>query len=870
MTLNLVEPPVKKSREMKRFLFVFSQNHPDFRIPELLSVCDLFGIEIDKKWIENDKTHLYVMEFDSEDPVKKILSRTALLRNVFEIIFDSEDLDSLEKKMKENPQIFDSFNEEHLSWRFKFRRQGKKTTDEEFVEMRERFTEVMTNVKAPVDLKNPKIEFSLIEDLSTLPETDRRVYFGITLGEGQLNLKTMYNLKDRKYIGNSTMDPELAFIQSNLVQARPNTVLLDPFCGTGGLLIPAAHFGSTVVGTEINYLVARGEGKSARKGEGFLTKDQTVFGNFEQYNLKEKYCDVIIGDASRHGVWRENLRFEAISADPPYGIREKGRKVGNKERKEHWTLPGSVHEQHFPEKTKYDLNQVYLDLMDLAASKLAINGRLAFWFPVIRDTYSEDVLPRHEALELISNCEQVLTSKGSRRLLTFKKLREPKEDEKSYVIEDSYEKTTFRQKLQGKMANARPVTLFDGLGIGRYMMKAGAPGPHVLKKVAVMMKEATEKVMSETIESDGSLLQYGTPNGPPEFLDALASFLSAEYREPVNRENLVLSAGATSGLVYLLTQIFPQKTTVYTEKLTYFLAVGMLKSLEFPICGVNIESDGIDLKELETRWSEAFSVEDVKKAKEENRFLAVLYLVPHYQNPTGTELSPEKCQKLVKLARKYSILIFCDDVYNILHYNDKVNRRLFAYDNVRDPDYGIGHVISNGTFSKLLSPGLRLGWIELPLELKRKYWSQSWILISGGSINTYTASIVTELLKNGEVSKLVKEIRLENKTKMETVLEILREELPKEFKIWHIPSGGYFVYILLPENLNSEEVVKFFKEKHDLLVNGGENFWAGLSDDEDKGRLANGIRLAIAYPLLDELIEGSRIFCRGLKEMVGK
>lgn len=143
----------------------------------------------------------------------------------------------------------------------------------------------------------------------------------------------------------------------------------------------------------------------------------------------------------------------------------------------------------------------------------------------------------------------------------------------------------------------------------------------------------------------------------------------------------MLSAGATSGFIYLLTQIFTQKVTVYTEKLTYFLAVSMLRALEFPICGVNIEPDGIDLNDLEAKWSESFSEEDIKKAKAENKFLSILYLVPHYQNPTGTELSPEKCEKLVKLARKYCILIFCDDVYNILHYNDKVNRRLFAYDN---------------------------------------------------------------------------------------------------------------------------------------------------------------------------------------------
>uniref|UniRef100_A0AC34RG80 Uncharacterized protein n=1 Tax=Panagrolaimus sp. JU765 TaxID=591449 RepID=A0AC34RG80_9BILA len=194
-------------------------------------------------------------------------------------------------------------------------------------------------------------------------------------------------------------------------------------------------------------MIARGEGKSARKGEKFLSKDQSVAGNFQQYGLERFLGDIIIGDASRHKVWRPNTRFDAILADPPYGIREKGSKVGNKTRKEHWTLPGSTHEQHFPEKAKYSLNQVFLDLLDLAASKLEINGRIAFWFPVVRDTYSEKVLPRHNAMELIANCEQCLTKKGSRRLLTYKKIRESEMEEKAYVLEDSYDTQTFRQMI---------------------------------------------------------------------------------------------------------------------------------------------------------------------------------------------------------------------------------------------------------------------------------------------------------------------------------------------------------------------------------------------------------------------------------------
>uniref|UniRef100_A0AC35FS41 Aminotransferase class I/classII domain-containing protein n=1 Tax=Panagrolaimus sp. PS1159 TaxID=55785 RepID=A0AC35FS41_9BILA len=222
------------------------------------------------------------------------------------------------------------------------------------------------------------------------------------------------------------------------------------------------------------------------------------------------------------------------------------------------------------------------------------------------------------------------------------------------------------------------------------------------------MKNATKISMEKTLNFNAELLQYGTPDGPPEFLDALSSFLSAEYREPFS-DNLVLSAGATSGLIYLLSQIFPNKTIIWAEQLSYFLAISMLKnSLSFQIRDIKIESDGIDLEDLENKWYSTYSIKECEEAKMNQKFLCALYLVPHYHNPTGTKLSSEKCEKIIKLARKYSILVFCDDVYNILHYNDKVNRRLFAYDNPKDEDYGIGHVISNGTFSKLLSPGLRI------------------------------------------------------------------------------------------------------------------------------------------------------------------
>uniref|UniRef100_A0A914R4K2 Uncharacterized protein n=1 Tax=Panagrolaimus davidi TaxID=227884 RepID=A0A914R4K2_9BILA len=282
----------------------------------------------------------------------------------------------------------------------------------------------------------------------------------------------------------------------------------------------------------------------------------------------------------------------------------------------------------------------------------------------------------------------------------------------------------------------------------------------------------------------------------------------------------------------------------------------MLKnSLSFPLRDIKIESDGIDLEDLETKWFSTYSIKECEEAKKNQKFLGALYLIPHYHNPTGTELSPKK--------------LFCDDVYNILHYNDKVNRRLFAYDYPKDENYGIGHVISNGTFSKLLSPGLRIGWIEMPLNRKKQFWSESWIMRSGGSVNTYTAGIITELLKDGQVSNLVKEIRVENKAKMEALLMILEDELPKECQILHKPTGSNVTTpIKLPNNLISTNVIAVLRDQHELLVLDGHSFWSGDSNDDSRKTLTNGIRLAVAYPLLDEIIKASHIFCSTIKELL--
>lgn len=247
------------------------------------------------------------------------------------------------------------------------------------------------------------------------------------------------------------MDPELSFIQANLAHCTSNSVILDPFCGTGGLLLAASHFGALSLGVEINYLVARAKGKSSRHDEKLLNENQSINANFEQYKLSDKFVGVLIADSSQDFIWHLNSYtekfgfFDAIITDPPYGIREKSQKVGLKTQK--YTVNNDLNNVfRFPPKTKYNISNVYLDLLNLAAKLLTIGGRLCFWFPVIRSEYSEDILPKHSQMYRLYNCEQILTKESSRRLLVYEKIFNEK-NERAYFNKNCYELKSYRDKI---------------------------------------------------------------------------------------------------------------------------------------------------------------------------------------------------------------------------------------------------------------------------------------------------------------------------------------------------------------------------------------------------------------------------------------
>lgn len=197
-----------------------------------------------------------------------------------------------------------------------------------------------------------------------------------------------------------------------------------------------------------------------------------------------------------------------------------------------------------------------------------------------------------------------------------------------------------------------------------------------------------------------------------------------------------------------------------------------------------------------------------------------------------------------------------DDVYNLLPFEADPPKRLFAYDSFGDTDFK-GNVISNGTFSKILSPGVRIGWMECSPRIIDAF-RNSGVLKSGGAINNYTSGLLTSLIELGLAKKQLQKCLKTYKEQCDALCETLEENLDPSCSFVK-PAGGYFIWLKLPENIDGDALSAFCLKKHKVFAIRGSRFSV-----EKKFR--NFIRLSFAFHPPEILREAGRRFCNGVGE----
>lgn len=339
--------------------------------------------------------------------------------------------------------------------------------------------------------------------------------------------------------------------------------------------------------------------------------------------------------------------------------------------------------------------------------------------------------------------------------------------------------------------------------------------------------------------SADNFLGYGAEYGDGHHRVALAGYLTSAYGVPIDPEMLLSTNGNSQGLD-LVCSVFTQPgDTVIVEEPTYFLAGQTFADHYLRVVTVPLDDDGIDLDAL------AATLDRLAAAKQPPR---LVYTIPAFHNPTGINLTAARRSALAPLAAHYGTLLVADEVYQLLDYgSDRPPPMSAAVEH--------GNVISLGTFSKILAPGLRLGWIHAVPDLLRRIvkWG---VIVSGGGLNPVTSALVTEVIRSGGLANNVAALRSEYTRRVEVMDKALHDHLPGDVS-WRRPAGGYFFWLRLPEGVDGTELRRQANQV-------GLDFRQGSLFSTESG-LHGFIRLSFAYYLDSELVEGAVRLGRALR-----
>ncbi|KAF9133824.1 hypothetical protein BGW39_008867 [Mortierella sp. 14UC] len=403
---------------MPLFLIQFAQQHEEFRLPELEALATIENVQMTyEPSAYSLESPFLIVEIESAEKAASLLNRAILIKTITELWGQGSSWDELIEKVKEHPERWPQY----LETTFKF----LVVTFGGTIEMKDkpaiinRFS--FTGFMGKIDLKNPEEEFHLIADYGIDPNVHvaHTFYMGRLVGHGKRELIDKFNVKKRKYIGNTTMDAELSLIMANQALCGPGKLVYDPFVGTGSFLMTCAHFGAMTVGSDIDGRQIRGKGKAS------------IQSNCDQYDLKGRVLDALVFDVC-HAPWRrfKGGLFDAIVTDPPYGVRAGAKTLGRKDATKQASEPRmAVNEgvyahllpDYVPPTKPYEMSEVVADLLMFAVKNLTRGGRLVYWLPTVTEDYTIDDLPTHPCMELVANCEQAF-GQWSRRLITMEKV----------------------------------------------------------------------------------------------------------------------------------------------------------------------------------------------------------------------------------------------------------------------------------------------------------------------------------------------------------------------------------------------------------------------------------------------------------------
>lgn len=403
---------------MKQYIISFAHSLPNFRVAELESLAQIAGFSVDLGAYDPASPFI-VVQLESDEQAASLVHRSVLAKGIYELWGEGSDFLALHESVQR--QCSDLFGlYKHKTFRFDFVSfMGNKTTAEKIAAIE---TFRYMGFEGKIRIKDPEVVFAVLEryhvtgkEKAVEPEY---LWFGrqVQLSARCEGVVGKYDLKKRKYIGNTSLEAELSLVCCNIAQVRPGKFIYDPFTGTGSLLVAGACFGAYPMGTDIDPRSIRGKGANCN-----------LKTNFRQYGTASQFVDTWVMDFTKNAL-RNDLIIDTIVCDPPYGVREGIKVCGAKSPekaagREAHIVDGELgysRRDFIAPKKPYELANLLEDLLNFAAAKLPTGGRLAFWMPTANEDFYEHEILQHERLEHLYALEQEF-NKWSRRLLIYVK-----------------------------------------------------------------------------------------------------------------------------------------------------------------------------------------------------------------------------------------------------------------------------------------------------------------------------------------------------------------------------------------------------------------------------------------------------------------
>lgn len=353
-------------------------------------------------------------------------------------------------------------------------------------------------------------------------------------------------------------------------------------------------------------------------------------------------------------------------------------------------------------------------------------------------------------------------------------------------------------------------------------------------KVEKMVAAATACMLNQGNEA----LQYGASEGHVGLKKHVTEMMAAEGID-VDHDDFIITDGSQQALDLLAKVFVDPGDVILVEAPSYLGALNAFAGYEPKVVAIPLDDDGLRVDSLEATLGE------LSVAKIKPKFM---YLVPNFHNPAGVTLSEERRHRIIELSREHELLLIEDNPYGRLRFEGEDIPSLRALDD---------QVVYMSTFSKIFSPGLRLGWVTAPHPILEKivFAKQSADLCS----SSFTQMVVEEFLNENNLDDYLAQLVKTYRGRRDAMLSALDEFFPPEVS-WSHPRGGFFVWVKMPEFIDTTEMLAEAINQKVAYVPGRAFFADGSG--------ANFMRLAFCYPTEADIREGVKRLAGVVKDQI--